>query len=214
MATAYRTPTAEFLEYRRNSYVERRCKPKPVLAPVWDRAAAKVLQLPAAPDLGAGGEVVQEQPRREDYKRANIRDTLREDPTVIAEDASVRRTDLLQQPTFDCVALAIDLAESIRAENSVEKAIAHQMAVAHEMSMRMANNALRYTEGFRPDNVEANRCASTVVKLMAAFQNGALTLQRLRNGGSQTVTVQHVNVAAGGQALVGNVSTPGGSRGG
>ena len=36
------------------------------------------------------------------------------------------------------------------------------------------------------------------------------TLRKHRNGGKQTVTVQHVNVEGGGQAVVGNVQTGGG----
>ena len=36
-------------------------------------------------------------------------------------------------------------------------------------------------------------------------KDGMLTLQRLRTGGNQTVTVQHVNVQPGGQAVIGNV---------
>ena len=35
------------------------------------------------------------------------------------------------------------------------------------------------------------------------------TLQKLRTGGRQTVVVQHVNVADGGQAVIGTVNSPG-----
>jgi hypothetical protein len=35
------------------------------------------------------------------------------------------------------------------------------------------------------------------------------TLKRYRTGGEQKVTVQHVNVNDGGQAIVGNVTAPG-----
>jgi hypothetical protein len=49
---------------------------------------------------------------------------------------------------------------------------------------------------------------------MGVFQDGLLTLQRLRSGGNQTVTVQHVNVQAGAQAVIGNVGTGGRKRGG
>ncbi len=34
-------------------------------------------------------------------------------------------------------------------------------------------------------------------------------LRKHRNGGKQTVTVQHVNVAEGGQAIVGHIETGG-----
>ncbi len=47
---------------------------------------------------------------------------------------------------------------------------------------------------------------------MSVFQDGLLTLQRLRTGGNQTVTVQHVNVAAGAQAVIGSVQTGGAKR--
>jgi hypothetical protein len=64
------------------------------------------------------------------------------------------------------------------------------------------------------DQVEACRLANTVARLMGTFQDGLLTLQKLRTGGSQTVTVQHVNVGAGGQAAIGNVRTGGADAGG
>lgn len=47
---------------------------------------------------------------------------------------------------------------------------------------------------------------------MSAFNDAALTLQRLRTGGNQTVTVQHVNVAPGAQAVIGNVQAGGRKR--
>lgn len=37
---------------------------------------------------------------------------------------------------------------------------------------------------------------------MTSFQDGAVTLHRLRHGGQQIVTVQHVQVSHGGQAVV------------
>ena len=39
--------------------------------------------------------------------------------------------------------------------------------------------------------------------MMNTFQNGVLTLQRLRTGGRQTVVVQHVHLESGAQAVVG-----------
>ena len=38
--------------------------------------------------------------------------------------------------------------------------------------------------------------------MMKAYQKGLKTLQRLRSGGNQTITVQHVTVTDGGQAVV------------
>jgi len=51
---------------------------------------------------------------------------------------------------------------------------------------------------------------------MATFQQGMLTLQRLRTGGTQVVQVQHLTLAEGAQAIVGNVTggvpPPGGNK--
>jgi hypothetical protein len=47
---------------------------------------------------------------------------------------------------------------------------------------------------------------------MGAFHDAALTIQRLRTGGSQIVTVQHVSVQPGAQAIIGNVRTGGRRR--
>ena len=51
-------------------------------------------------------------------------------------------------------------------------------------------------------NIQATRLASASARMMTAFQQGLLTLQRLRTGGQQVVTVQHVQVNEGGQAVV------------
>jgi hypothetical protein len=40
---------------------------------------------------------------------------------------------------------------------------------------------------------------------MTAYQQGLLTLRKLRLGGYQRISVQHVHVSDGGQAIVGDV---------
>ncbi len=47
-------------------------------------------------------------------------------------------------------------------------------------------------------------------KLAKTFATQMETLKRYRTGGQQKMTVEHVTVQAGGQAIVGNVSHPGG----
>ena len=205
----------------REAKIERATRPIPALAQAWERQASDLLTLTDPPEVGAGGEVIHEAPLPErhaaklpaDPVRRVIRDTLAEGATRIAEDASIRRTDLLMRPSFNALALAVDAAESVGAANSIEKMLAHQMAVAHEATLRLMNRALAYEAGGRSmtegDSIEACRLANTAARLMSAFNDGAATLQRLRNGGNQTVTVQHVNVAPGAQAVIGNVRAGG-----
>ena len=107
------------------------------------------------------------------------------------------------------MALGTEVAETISAENSVERMLADQMAVAHKIAMRFAADAqeelLRSKNtGFKfpHASVEAARMATIAARLMDTYQRMLLTIDRIRNGGQQTVTVQHVNVTEGGQAVV------------
>jgi hypothetical protein len=65
--------------------------------------------------------------------------------------------------------------------------------------------------------VEQGRLVNVAARLMDVYQAGLVTLQRLRTGGRQEVVVQHVQVSAGGQAVVaGTIKTHkhrGGRRG-
>jgi hypothetical protein len=208
---AITSSTERAMQKKRDAYTERRFRPGAPLAPMYEQQAAELLALPASPDVGAGDEVVTAQCAGLPESRWVIRDTLRSGASRIAEDASIRRTDLLMQSSFNSLAMALDAADSIGATNSLEKMLAHQLAVAHEASLRLMDRALAYETAGRAmregDSVEACRLVNAAARMMTTFQDGLLTLQRLRTGGNQTVTVQHVNVAPGAQAIVGNVQT-------
>ncbi len=182
---------------------------------LWQHDIAESLEqkvdelLKPAPDLPVvgGREVV---PRRTGKtKQSLLHDTIKT-PNAIGQEASIQRTDLLLQRNFDVLSLALDAAETCRAENSIEKMLAHQLALAHVMVMKIGNAAMGEVEimqrGLQPGQAtELQRLANTVGRLMNTCQQGALTIQRLKTGGNQTVTVQHVNIADGGQAVIGNV---------
>ena len=97
----------------------------------------------------------------------------------------------------DAVALGIDAAESIQAQNSLEKMLAHQMAAADKHSLNLMAKIPRAA-----DNLEALRITNASVRLMLAYQDGMRLLQKLRSGGRQVVIVQHVQVSEGGQAVI------------
>jgi hypothetical protein len=150
---------------------------------------------------------------------SEVADTLR-NPDQAAIDASVARTDLLLSSHTDIVALGVDAAASVKADNSLQKMLAHQLALIHVLVMKTGAQALSiesrrtpFNQGLtQPDSVELGRLAGATSRLSSTFQEGLLTLQRLRNGGSQTVTVRHVTVQTGGQAIIGNVEAGGGGR--
>jgi hypothetical protein len=123
------------------------------------------------------------------------RNTLR-DPEQVALDASAERKELLLGPAIDVCALALDAADSIGAQDSLEKMLGHQLALAHKLSFEFANRAVD-----QRDPAVTARYMNVSIRLMGAFQQGLLTIQKLRSGNAQTVTVQHVHVS-GGQALI------------
>jgi hypothetical protein len=133
--------------------------------------------------------------------RPEIRDTLVV-PDAAALDASAHRLDLLARMGTDSVALGVDAAHAIGAQNSLEKMLAHQLAAAHTAALEAIDNST-----FENNTVEKARLLNVSARMMESFQKGLLTLQRLRSGGRQTVIVQHVTVTEGGQAIVAQVHT-------
>ena len=141
--------------------------------------------------IAFGGEAL---PDSRDRTLAGVRETLL-DPDNIAIDASATRLELLAD--VDAVALGIDAAESIQAQNSLEKMLAHQMAAAHKHSLNLMAKIPHAA-----DSLEALRLSNASVRLMLAYQDGMRLLQKIRSGGRQVVIVQHVQVAEGGQAVI------------
>ena len=101
----------------------------------------------------------------------------------------------------------LDAADTIKAENSIEQMLSHQMAAGHRAAMKLTyhlDRAMERMSVLKDDpraqaNIEAMRLVSGISRLMTTSQQGALTLQRLKTGGKQHVVVQHVNVESGGQ---------------
>jgi len=129
---------------------------------------------------------------------------LSDAPDQAAVEASLARTNMLGK--LDCTGLALDAANSIGARNSLERMLAHQMAACHQMAMEMITEAgeidFKYRLDANTSNVIQARKINSANRLMQTFQQAMLTLQKVRTGGKQTVTVQHVNVNDGGQAVV------------
>ena len=83
--------------------------------------------------------------------------------------------------------------------------LAAQMVAAHSATMecyRRAMNREQTFEGRRENLNQANKLSRTYTMQMDA-------LSRHRGKGQQKVTVEHVHVHAGGQAVVGSVETGG-----
>jgi hypothetical protein len=92
-------------------------------------------------------------------------------------------------------------------KDSTELLLASQMAVVHMMAMEMSTRAM--IQGQTVDGVDRN--INRVTKLMRTFTSQVEALNKYRTKGQQKITVQHVNVEDGGQAIVGDVNQGGGN---
>ena len=115
-------------------------------------------------------------------------------PDAAALDASAHRLDLLGRLGNDSAAMALDAAASIEAGNSLEKMLAHQLAVAHKTALQLTDKAT-----FQRDAEEKARLLNLACRMMESYQRGLLTLARLRNSDRHDVAL---TVADGGQAVV------------
>jgi hypothetical protein len=180
-----------------------------------DQQAASLLELPEAPEIGVGNELVP--PGGYEGTNHYLVHTLTQ-PDAVTAEASLERLNLAENA--GSLAMAVDAAETIQAQNSLEKMLAHQMAAAHGAAMRIfarAEDEMRRCEyqgahERHEAQLSATRLLNTSARLMGSFQDGMTTLHRMRRGGQQTVTVQHVQVSDGGQAVVAG-SVESGNRG-
>ena len=83
--------------------------------------------------------------------------------------------------------------------------LCHQMAAIHRAAMKLIARSLDMHE----EPIEMARLSNAAARAMQVYQEGILTLQKLRTGGKQTVVVQHVQVSEGGQAVIAGSMAPG-----
>ena len=101
---------------------------------------------------------------------------------------------------------AVDALIGIAPRDELEGMIAAQLVACHNASMECYRRAMigeQTFEGRRENLSQANKLSRTYATLLES-------LNRHRGKGAQKVTVEHVHVHEGGQAIVGNVETPGG----
>lgn len=98
----------------------------------------------------------------------------------------------------------------IAPKDELEGMMAAQLVAAHNAAMECYRRAMigeQTFEGRRENLTQANKLSRTYAALVEA-------LNRHRGKGQQKVTVEHVHVHAGGQAVVGMVAAPGQPGGG
>lgn len=96
---------------------------------------------------------------------------------------------------------AIELYESLNPTDGAEGMLAEQMVATHSAALECLRRAAL------PNQTSGGRDMSLkhAYKLMTLYAQQLATLNKHRGKGQQKVTVEHVNIEAGGQAIVGNV---------
>jgi hypothetical protein len=99
----------------------------------------------------------------------------------------------------------LSLVKGVKPKDEVEAMLAAQMAAVHLVTMAFARRLARVKTIPQQDSAER-----AFNKLARTFAAQVEALKRYRTGGEQKVTVEHVTVNEGGQAIVGNVRHGGG----
>ena len=109
----------------------------------------------------------------------------------------------------DGINFMLAVIAGLEPKDEIEAMLAAQMAAVHRATLTFARR-LNHIENI-PQQDSAERAFN---KLARTFTAQMEALKRYRTGGEQKVTVQHVTVNEGGQAVVGNVSAAPGGGGG
>src|SRR5262245_23401849 len=101
---------------------------------------------------------------------------------------------------------AVDAMIGIAPRDELEGMIAAQLIACHNASMECYRRAMLNEQTFEGRREALNQAS----KLSRTYATLIESLNRHRGKGTQKVTVEHVHVHEGGQAIVGHVETPGG----
>lgn len=100
---------------------------------------------------------------------------------------------------------AVELYESLKPADGAESMLAAQIVGTYTAALECLRRAAISEQTFAGRDMALKHAQ----KLMTLYAKQLETLNKHRGKGQQKVTVEHVNVAAGGQAIVGNVDTEG-----
>jgi hypothetical protein len=191
-------------------------EPKPAAAPpkfeatekeksaLWD-FIARLAKAPAAPRLkvGPGAAVGPDHPDR-DFGFLLLAQALGSADYEFVEgliDQLVNAGSQGREPDQKGINFLLSVIKGVKPRDELEAMLAAQMAAIHAATMTFARRLAHVETLAQQDSAER-----ALNKLARTFAMQMETLKRYRTGGEQKVTVQHVTVGEGGQAIVGNVT--------
>lgn len=106
-----------------------------------------------------------------------------------------------QQDMERAAAAAVTFLKEFAPQNAVEGLLAAQMVVTHNGAMECLRRAALTNQTFEGRNMALTHAQ----KLLRLYLEQVKTLNKQRGKGDQKMVIEHVNVAPGAQAIVGNV---------
>jgi hypothetical protein len=100
------------------------------------------------------------------------------------------------------------ILSGIQPKDEIEGMLAVQMIGVHNVAMATLARFMISEQTFEGKQANVNQAT----KMLRTFTTQMEALKKYRTGGQQKVTVEHVHVNEGGQAIVGNVNQGGGGR--
>ncbi|MGK0437747.1 MAG: hypothetical protein ACJATK_000689 [Paracoccaceae bacterium] len=106
-----------------------------------------------------------------------------------------------EKPDLKAINELLSLVGGFNPTDNVEGMLAAQMVAVHTMVMDCSQRAMLKSQTFDGKNMNLNQA----VKLMRTYTTQMESLNKYRGKGQQKMTVEHVHVNEGGQAIIGNV---------
>ena len=137
------------------------------------------------------------------FPSIEIKNTL----NLIVRLCNARKGSISKEELLNELNAALSVFTKMKPKDSVEAMIIAQMISVHEMALLASERAL-LTE--QPDEF-VGKNMNWATKLCRSYASLVEALNKYRTKGQQKITVQHVNVNDGGQAIVGDVTQGGGN---
>jgi len=120
-----------------------------------------------------------------------------------AAEALYFATETTKEEIAERIQSTIAMLQGIKPSDEIEGMLATQMVAAHNAAMNCLRKAMAPEQNFAWRDMNLKHAA----KLMSIYARQLDALNKHRGKGQQKVTVEHVHVEAGAQAVVGNVQT-------
>ncbi len=110
---------------------------------------------------------------------------------------------LSDEERMERILSAILMLKGIKPADEIEGMLAAQMVSTHNAAMECLRRAMIQGQTFHGQEQSMKHAT----KLISIYSRQIEVLNKHRGKGQQTVTVEHVNVQSGGQAMVGHIET-------